>query len=132
LADVDFSGGGTYSTTAAITTTGVTSPAPQAVYQTSRQGALTYTIPGFTAGSSHTVRLHFAELYFSAAGQRLFSVSINGGAVLTNFDIVASAGAGNAAVVRSFVTTANASGQILISTANGTLDQPTINGIEIQ
>jgi trimeric autotransporter adhesin len=132
VADVDFAGGGTYSTTASITTTGVASPAPQAVYQSARQGAFTYTIPGLAAGSSHTVRLHIAELYFSAAGQRAFNVSINGTAVLTNFDIVAAAGAKNVAVVRPFTATANSSGQIVVSASNGTIDQPMLNGIEVQ
>jgi hypothetical protein len=132
VADLDFAGGGTYSTTATIGTIGVTSPAPLAVYQSARQGTFTYTIPGMAAGSTHTVRLHFAELYFTAAGQRVFNVSINGTAVLTNFDIVGAAGSGNAAVVRAFTATANSSGQIVIAATNGTLDQPMMNGIEVQ
>jgi hypothetical protein len=132
VADTGFAGGSTYSTTAAITTAGATAPAPQAVYQSARQGTFTYTLGGLAAGSSHTVRLHFAELYFSAAGQRVFNVSLNGIAALANFDIVAAAGTKNAAVVRSFTAVANGSGQIVVATANGTTDQPMLNGIEIQ
>jgi hypothetical protein len=132
VADIHFAGGSTFAVTNAITTTGVTSPAPQAVYQSARQGASTYTIPGMAAGSTHTVRLHFAELWFTAAGQRLFNVSINGATVLTNFDIVAASGARYGAAVRTFTATANASGQIVIAATHGTLDQPMMNGIEVQ
>ena len=131
MADEDFTGGSAYSVTATINTSGVTNPAPMAVYQTARQGASTYTIPGLTAGTNYTVRLHFAELYFTAAMKREFNVSINGTQVLTNFDIYATAGAGDTAVVEQFTATANSSGQIVIATSNGAVDQPMLNGVEI-
>jgi hypothetical protein len=75
LADTDVSGGSTYSTTAAIDTSGVTNPAPQAVYQTERYGNFTYTIPGLTPGASYTVRLHFAEIYWNGPGHGTVRVS---------------------------------------------------------
>lgn len=131
-ADADFSGGGTYSTTHAIVTSGVTGAAPAAVYQTERQGVFNYTIPGFTANSSHTVKLHFAEIYWSTANQRVFNVAINGSTVLPNFDIIAAAGSNYKAVVKTFTVNANSSGQIVISFSNGTKDQPLVNGIEVQ
>ena len=56
-ADEDFTGGATSDTTHAITTTGLTNPAPQSVYQHNRYGNFTYTIPGLTPGASYTVRL---------------------------------------------------------------------------
>ena len=102
-----------------------------AVYQTVRQGTVTYTIPNLTAGASYTVRLHFAELYFTTAGDRAFDVAINGAAVLTNFDIYKTAGAQYTAVVENFTATANISGQIVIAFTNGTVDQPMFNGIEV-
>jgi hypothetical protein len=132
VADTDFSGGGTYATTHAINTANVTNPAPIAVYQDEREGSSTYTIPGLTAGSTHTVRLHFAELYWSQAGQRVFNVAINGATVLPNFDIVKAAGANYTATIQQFTATANSAGQIVISFSNGTADQPLINGIEVQ
>jgi hypothetical protein len=132
VADTDYSGGGTYAVSHTISTTGVTNPAPAAVYQDAREGTFTYTVPGFTAGSTHTVRLHFAELYFSAAGQREFNVAINGTPVLTNFDIVATAGGQYEANIQQFTATANSSGQIVISLSNGAVNQPEMSGIEIQ
>ncbi|WP_433968601.1 malectin domain-containing carbohydrate-binding protein [Tunturiibacter gelidiferens] len=132
VADTDFSGGGTFAVTHAISTAGVTNPAPAAVYQDAREGTITYTVPGFTAGSTHTVRLHFAELYFKTTGQREFNVAINGTPVLTNFDIVAAAGGQYKANVQQFTTTANNSGQIVIHLSNGSVNQPEICGVEIQ
>jgi hypothetical protein len=133
VADQDFTGGGTYSVTNTITIPSAVSAtaAPAAVYRSARQGVSTYTIPGLTAASSYTVRLHFAELYFSASGSREFNVAINGTTVLTNFDIYATAKANYTAVVEQFTTTANPSGNIVIAFTNGAIDQPMINGIEI-
>ncbi|WP_158942209.1 malectin domain-containing carbohydrate-binding protein [Granulicella sp. S190] len=132
VADTDFSGGSTYAVSNAISTAGVTNPAPVAVYQDAREGTFTYTVPGFVAGSTHTVRLHFAELYFSATGQREFDVAINGTPVLTNFDIVATAGGQYKANIQQFTATANSSGQIVITYSNGAVNQPEMSGIEIQ
>ena len=67
-ADEDFTGGTAAATTHAITTTGLTNPAPQSVYQHNRYGNFTYTIPGLTAGASYNVRLDFAEAYWTPAG----------------------------------------------------------------
>ncbi len=136
VADTDFNGGGTYAPGQTVTVpAGLANAAPAAVYQSARQGAFAYTIPGFANNSTgHTVTLHFAELYFSAAAQRQFNVSINGTQVLTNFDIFAAAGGKNfTAVVQSFPNiTANGSGQIVITFANGAKDQPMINGVTAQ
>jgi hypothetical protein len=102
------------------------------VYQTERYGVATYTIPGLTAGNNYTVCLHFAEIYWRQVGQRIFNVSINGTPVLSNFDILATAGAANKALVEPFTATANSSGQIVISLTNGSADQPKISGTEVQ
>ena len=126
-----YSSGGTMRTvTNTITTTGVTNPAPQAVYQSERYGTVTYTLPSLIASAQYTVRLHFAELYQTATGKRTFNVLINGTTVLSNYDIYSATGARYKAVVREFTTTANASGQILIN-LNTVIDNATISGIEI-
>jgi fibronectin type 3 domain-containing protein len=134
VADEYYSAGGTTdSTTNAITIPAAVaaSAAPAAVYQSARQGVVTYTIPNLTAGTSYIVRLHFAELYFTASGNRKFNVAINGTTVLTNFDIYATAGAQYTAVVEQFTEPANSSGQIVIAFTNGAVNQPMFNGIEV-
>jgi chitodextrinase len=137
-ADADFSGGKTIDHANTIDLTHVTNPAPMAVYQTARIAttttggptSFTYTIPGFTAGSSHLVRLHFAETFWTAARQRMFNVAINGTQVLTGFDIFATAGAANRANIQEFTTTASSSGSIVI-TFTSVVDNALISGIEI-
>ena len=113
-ADADFSGGNTFSTTNSINTSADTTGAPASVYQSERYGNFTYTVPGLVAGSTHTVNLHFAEIYWTSAGQRVFHVSINGQQVLTSFDIVATVGSANKAIVKSFTAVADSSGNIQI------------------
>jgi Malectin domain/Chitobiase/beta-hexosaminidase C-terminal domain len=139
VADKDFTGGATIDHANTINTSKVTNPAPAAVYQSARLGATTasgvgspfsYTIPGLTAGSSHTVRLHFCETYFKTKGSRVFNVSINGTQVLTNFDIEATAGGENIANIQQFTELANASGQYVITFTSVT-NNALISGIEI-
>jgi outer membrane protein assembly factor BamB len=130
LADVDFSGGSTITHANTIDLSGVTNPAPAAVYQTARVGNFTYTIPGFAPGSNQIVRLHFAETFFTAAGLRTFNVSINGAQVLSNFDIFAAAGAQNKAIIEQFTEAANASGQYVIQFTS-VINQSLESGIEI-
>jgi hypothetical protein len=130
VADTDFSGGSTYSTGAAINTSGVSNPAPQAVYQTERYGNFTYTVPNLTPGGSYSVRLDFAEIYWNAAGKRLFNVSINGQQVLTNFDIFATAGGMDKAIAEQFTAKADASGRITIVFTT-VRDNAKVSGIEI-
>src|SRR5262249_11246582 len=114
IADVDFSGGSTIKHANTIDLTGVTNPAPAAVYQTARIGNFSYTVGGFAASSSHTVRLHFAETFWTATGKRTFNVSINGTQVLGAFDIFKTAPGQNKAVIEQFAANANASGAFVI------------------
>jgi len=132
-ADGSFSGGSTFSTTNTIDTSQVAAPVPpQSVFQTERFGAFTYTLSGFTAGRAATATLLFEESFWTAAGQRRFNVVINGATVLTAFDIFASAGGANRAIARTFNTTANASGQVVIQFASGGgPDNPKICGITV-
>jgi hypothetical protein len=109
----------------------VANPAPQAVYQTERFGDFTYTIPSLTAGTTYTVNLHFAEIYWTAAGKREFNVLINGTQVLTNFDVFATAGGEDIAIVKSFPATASATGTITIQFTTGAADLPKVSGIEV-
>ncbi len=122
-----------YITGAAIDTSGVSEPAPQAVYQSSRFGNnFTYAISGLAPEAAFTVRLHFSDPAASYVGQRLFNISINGAPSAWNFDIFALAGTQNRAVTRSFGTTADGTGAILINFAAQNGGQATLSGIEIQ
>src|ERR1035437_9960844 len=131
IADANFSGGTQAAPFGAIIdTSGVNAPAPQAVYQTERYGSFTYTLSGMTPGVSYKVRLHFAETYWTAVGQRCFNVFINSTQVLTNCDIIAAAGAQDKATIKEFMTPANGSGQMVIQYATVT-DNAKSSGIEI-
>jgi hypothetical protein len=137
-ADTFFTGGLSASTTSTIDTS-APGAAPMALYQTERWGGdanqnpapFSYTFPNLTPNASYTVRLHFAEVYWTRAGQRKFNVAINGTPVLTNFDIFATAGARNKAVVESFAAPADANGRIVVSYTVGSADAPKSSGIEI-
>jgi hypothetical protein len=130
-ADEYFTSGGTSGTGSTINTAGVSNPAPQSVYQHQRSGnTFSYTLPGLTAGATYTVRLHFDEFYWTQAGQRVFNVAINGTQVLSKFDIIATAGGPDIAIVEPFTATANAQGQIVLQFSTMT-DNAEINGIEV-
>jgi hypothetical protein len=130
VADEDYSGGTTASVTNAISTAGITNPAPQSVWQHNRYGNFTYTIPGLTAGANYTVRLDFAEEYWTAAGSRIFNVLINGTPVLTNFDIFATAGGEFKGITESFTATASSAGAVTIQFVT-VKDNAQVNGIEV-
>jgi hypothetical protein len=131
VADVDFVGGGTITHANTIDVSAVTNAAPAAVYQTARVNNATYTIPGFTANSSHVVRLHMCETFFDTVGSRTFNVTINGTQVLTNYDIRAATGAINKAIAPAFTVNANGTGQYVIGFVSA-INQSLISGIEIQ
>jgi choice-of-anchor A domain-containing protein len=128
-ADAYYSGGTARSYTNVISTSGVTNPAPAGVYQSERYGNTTYTLPNLVPGALYTVRLHFAENYWTASGKRKFNVTINNTAVLSNLDIYATVGA-RKAMVRDFITTADISGKIVLKFVTVT-DNATIEGIEL-
>ena len=124
----------TGSTADAIDTSGVSNPAPAVVYQTWRASPnFSYTLGNLTPGASYTVGLDFAEPSngVTAAGQRQFNVGINGTQVLTNFDIVATAGGQDKAVRETFTATADANGQITVNFSQGAANYPLVNGIEV-
>jgi cysteine-rich repeat protein len=113
-----------------IDTSGVVNPAPQEVYQSERWGGSVYTFNGLSPGVAYTVRLHFAEVYYSNIGDRIFSVLINGVRVLEELDIVAVAGGPNKAIVREFKPVANDHGQVIVSFEN-VQENPKISALEL-
>jgi hypothetical protein len=129
-ADQYYNGGSENAVTKTINTTDVTDPAPQAVYQTERYGTMTYTFPNLVSGTSYKVRLHFSENLLGKAGFRKFDVTINGTAVLSDYDICAETNAKNKAVVKEFMTTGNESEEIVVDFTSASYNA-TIGGIEI-
>lgn len=136
VADTDYSGGQTYSTSATIDTSGVSNPALQAVYQTSRYGNITYTIPNLTPNGTYTVQLDFAEPYYGAGsngggvGSRVFDVTVNGTQELSNFDVYATAGGADKAIVEELPATADTNGNITIQFIT-VVNNPLVSGVEI-
>ncbi len=132
-ADQNYSGGTAWDANGydyTVDLSGVTNPAPQAVYQDQRYGNCSYTFDHYLPGTNYLVRLHAMECCWSAVGQREFNVFINGRQALTNFDIFAAAGGQNRAVIKEIMTTANAAGQVVVGFSN-VVDNASISGIEI-
>ena len=119
IGDADYSGGTEYATTHAISKT-----TTQPLYQAERYGNSTYTFSGLPAGVPYAVTLKFSEDYWTAAGQRIFNVFLNGATVLSNFDIFADSGGEYIADDKTFNTTVNSSGQIVIQFQNGSQTMP--------
>lgn len=135
-ADEDHTGSnmGTDSVTHVIDLSAVAfqNPAPLAIYQGERYGSsFTYTFPNLAPGKTYTVRLHFAETYYTSTGGREFNVFINGKQVLTNFDIVAAADASFKANIQAFTITASSAGTIAVEFTEGRADWPKVSGIEV-
>jgi trimeric autotransporter adhesin len=114
-----------------IDTSAVSHPAPQGVYETEHWGASDWAVPNLNPTTRYILRLHFAENTFSAAGKRLFNVVVNGERVLTDYDIFATAGAMNKAVVENFIVKPDENGIVAIQFVPGSADQPTVGGIEL-
>ncbi|QDA61300.1 malectin [Hymenobacter jejuensis] len=120
--------GSTFSTSAAIAGT-----TDDALYQTERygtNGAFAYALP--IANGTYTVKLHFAELYWTALGQRVFDVSLEGTKVLTAYDIVKKVGAKTATVETFPVTVSDGTLNLNFTSLNtGGKDNPKVSAIEI-
>jgi hypothetical protein len=126
--------GTNFSVTRAVQTAGVANAADASIYQTLKYGTdFSYSLPA-TQGTTYTVRLHFAETGYGIGGQRSFNVDINGNRALSNFDVFATAGGADRAVVREFTATADANGKIVVRLAGaaGSIDQNAIiNALEL-
>jgi hypothetical protein len=123
-ADTNFSGGNTAGTGNAISNT----PDP-ALYQNERWGSYNYTFP--VPAGSYQVTLKFAETTWTAAGKRVFNVSINGATVLTNFDIFADAGGEFIADDKVFNNISPSGGNITITLGPASVDNATVDAVQI-
>ncbi len=127
-----------------IDVSAVNKPAPQEVYQSIlySEKPFFYTLTGlnkdrsprFIDGNQYVLRLHFAETIYTQAGQRKFNVSVNGENILSDFDIIAEAGAPNKAIIKEFVVTAHAKAglpSINLAFENGSAGEAALNGLEV-
>lgn len=123
-ADQYFTGGNAYGESIAIANT-----TNDVLYQNERWGNVVYNIP--VPAGAYTVKLHFAEIYWTTPGNRIFNVNVeNGQGTLSNYDIVAQAGAGATAVVQQF-NGVNVSDGFVTITLTSVSDNAKISGIEI-
>ena len=121
-ADSYYTNGSIYTSTGSITAT-----AEPGLYLTERTGnAFSYKIPA--VNGEYTVRLHFAEIYWTQAQKRLFSVSLGGLSVLKGLDLYTVAGA-KTAHVKEYVTTVTNGSLELAFTAQ--LDNAKVSAIEL-
>ena len=99
------------------------------VYLTERYSLKAYRI--VVPNGTYTVRFHFAETYarITAAGQRVYTVSIEGKPVLEDFDPFKEAGAQFTAVVKECQADV-ADGELTIEFADK-IQNPMINGLEV-
>ncbi len=124
ISDAYYSNGSGFSNGNAIANT-----TNDAMYQSERFGNHTYNIP--VPSGSYTVKLHFAEIYFTSANQRLFNVSIEGGqATLSSYDVYVKAGGSNTAKVEQFNNINVTDGTLNISFTN-VKDNAKVSGIEV-
>ena len=116
-----------------IDTSGVTNPAPQSVYQTyltsSSTGKIAYQLP--VANGTYTIRLHFADFAGVSPGQRKFDIKLQGATVVSNFDIVATAGGGGKATTQTFTVTASGGQGIRLDLVAPQFQTPLLNAIEL-
>jgi hypothetical protein len=122
--DTGSNGGSTYSNPTSIS--GTTTPA---LYQTERWSSSTLQYQFAVTNGTRTVNLKFAEIYFTAPGNRIFNIVINGQTVASNFDPAAAAGGSFKAVDKSYsvnVTNGTVTIQLVPVVSN-----PKISAIEI-
>jgi len=125
----DETGGNTFSTTSSINTS-ASGTAPEGVYQSEVWGdPFGYTFAGLEANEHYNVRLHFAEIFATSAGSRVFDAQLNGATVVDNLDIFARVGK-DFGFMRSFSAKADANGEIDVDFA-ASVDNAKISGIEV-
>ena len=107
-----------------VDTSGVTNPAPQAVYQSYASAnygvgqQMSYSLP--VPDGTYTVRLHFADNGTNAPGERSFDIDLQGSTVESAYDIFADAGAADKATTQSLTVTATGGQGIQLSLVNDT------------
>ena len=130
------SGTSDFTFTNAVNTSGVTNPAPQAVYQSYAQAAsgigntLSYHLA--VPNGTYTIRLDFVEPnQYVSAGDRVFDIDLQGTTVQKGYDIVADAGAAFKATAKTYTVTASGGQGINLSLVNDTATPAVLSGLEV-
>jgi Malectin domain/IPT/TIG domain len=89
----------------------------------------TYAIP--VLPGVYTVRLFFAEMYFSTVNSRVFNVYVQNQLVRSNFDILAASGGRNMSLIVSSVATASTIDPNIRLTFQNIVQNAKVSGIEI-
>jgi hypothetical protein len=126
-----FSADGYYSANSSVHSTNA---AINPLHQTERygtNGTLSYTLP--VPNGTYQVVLHFAELYWTSAGRRVFDVSLENTKVLDNYDIYRKVGAltGTTETFTVNVTDGNLNLYMSSLASDGGVDQPKLSAIEV-
>lgn len=124
-----FNVGGPY----ADTNTAISATDRDLLYQTERFGnltefgqELTYHIP--VVPGTYEVVLHFAEIFVTGAGQRVFDVEVEGAPFLTDFDLYAEAGFAAALATNTVIEVSDYSIDIEFISQT---DNPKVSAIEV-
>lgn len=121
-ADMGFEGGDFYRVNQDVANT-----VEPALYQTERWGMETYQFD-LQNDKQYEVSLHFAEIYWTSPGQRLFDVTIEDSLVLNDYDIFAEIGANVADQKKYLVELTD--GQLNLA-FDASQDEPKLSAIEI-
>jgi hypothetical protein len=113
--------------TTQVVTDAINGVTEDTLYQSERYGNFRYEIP--VSNATYTVVMHFAELYHSAAGSRVFDVAVEGQTKIDNLDIFSLVGRTTAYkyVAQNVVV----SDKSLTIDLSATIDNATISGIAI-
>ena len=112
--------------TRASAATAIAGTSDQAEYRTYRYGTFTCTLP--VQPGRYLLRLKFDEPFWKARGKRVFSVTADGKALLTHYDVFAEVGA-NRAVEKTFTLTIRPKQQSLTLKFNPSVDQAMVCAI---
>lgn len=106
------------------------------IYRTARSGDFSYDIP--VKPGKYELRLHFVETIFgpgtfAARGEssRVFSVTLDGRPLLTNFDVLSDSGGAFRALTRVFKGVSPGSDGMVHLKFIHSFDQPLVNAIEL-
>lgn len=119
-----------------ITHSSVPSYADQGLFQNERdiedanKPSIMYNFP-LAPGTKVEIKLYFAELYLTAAGQRLIDVEVEGAVLVNNLDVFAEAGGAKKGLVKTVAATVGGDGNLDIDIVRVSSQPPIINAIEI-